>query len=248
MRKTLVAVALLFGTISLSAQTSGQIANYGSSGLSNYSAASQINTLLGPISDANSKLELENTGIKGSPYTSNVFLPANIYYKGEDYGSLYYRYNAYNEEIEIKKQNLENEGIRALGRDKSISIRTSIEGKPMSFKTFIDKKNRTQNGYLTLLQEGKYTLYKRIDVKFTEGQKAQNSFVKATPARFSQFVEYYLEIKGKNRIDEVELKNKKLLNLVETDKKEALKSFLKESDLKLKSEENLIKAISFLNQ
>ncbi len=247
MKKTLITAILSSGIISLSAQTSGQIANYGSSGLSNYSAASQINTILGPISEANSKLEGEKINIQGSPYTSNLFVPAEIHYKDENYGRLYYRYNAYNEEIEIKKQNLDTEGIRALGRDKNISIIT-LNGQPMSFKTFIDKKGRTQNGYLTLLKEGEYTLYKRVDVKFTEGQKAQNSFIKATPARFSQFVEYYLEIDGINRIDQVELKNKKLVNLVKADKKETLKVFLKESGLKTKSEEEMIKAIAFLNK
>ena len=118
----------------------------------------------------------------------------------------------------------------------------------MSFTTFIDSKGLTQNGYLTKLRDGKYSFYKRTDVKFTEGQKAQNSFVPAIPARFSKFTEYYLEVEGRSRIDELELSNRKLLKLVEDDQKEALKQFLKENNIKIKDEYGVYKALEFLNK
>ena len=246
MRRILFAI-VSFATLSTAVgQASGQIANYGSSGLSNAGATSQVNSLLGPMFEANEKRNQQLENIQGSPYTSNIFLPTEVYYKNENYGGLFYRYNAYNEEIEVKVQNIETEGIRALGRDKNISI--IVDGKPMSFKTFIDKNGLTQNGYLTLLSDGKYKLYKRFDVKYTEGQAAQNSFVKAIPPRFSKFTEYYLEVPGKNRIDELEMSNRKLLKLVTDNQKEDLKQYLKENKIKIKHENDVFKALEFLSK
>ncbi|MEM1001505.1 MAG: hypothetical protein AAGH46_02525 [Bacteroidota bacterium] len=227
------------------AQATGQIANYSSSGSAGYAAAGQLNAVLGPISDANTKLSFVNEDFQGSPYTHIDFMPTTLYYGEENLGDLFYRYNAYNEEIEIKKTNLESEGIRALGRDKKIAI--LVNNLPMSFTTFIDKKGLTQNGYLTKLKDGKYSLYKRTDVKYTEGQKAQNSFVPAVPARFSKFTEYYLELEGRNRVDELELSNRKLLKLVDESQRDELKQFLKENKMHIKSEYDIYKVLEFLN-
>jgi len=246
MKNVFFIVAFGFATLAINAQTTGQIANYSSTGSASYSSAGQLNAVLGPIQDANKKLSFEQNDFQGSPYSSDIFLPTTLYYKDENLGNLFYRYNAYNEEIEIKKTNLETEGVRALGRDKNIAI--IINGNPMAFKTFIDKKGLTQNGYLTRLRGGKYSFYRRTDVKFTEGQKAQNSFIPAIPARFSKFTEYYLEIEGNNKIEELELSNRKLIKLVEDDKKDALKAFLKENKIKIKDEYGVYKALEFLNK
>ena len=187
MKKILSALSVLFLAYNASAQTSGQVANYNSSGSATYSAAGQLNSVLGPIQQAKNKLNFDTSNVQGSPYTADIFLPTTLFYGDENMGNIFYRYNAYNEEIEVKKNNSENEGIRALGRDKKIAI--IVNGNPMSFTTFIDKKGLTQNGYLTKLRSGKYSFYRRTDVKYTEGQKAQNSFIPAIPARFSKFTE-----------------------------------------------------------
>ena len=131
-----------------------------------------------------------------------------------------------------------------MGRDKNISIYN--DGKPMSFKTFIDRKGKTTNGYLTLLHDGEtFDLFKRTHVKYTEGSPAQNSFVKATPNRFAHFVEYYMQKKGVDRIDEVQLKKNQLIKAVGGDK-QALSSYLKENSLDIKKEADLIKFFAYL--
>ena len=229
----------------IDAQTTGQIANYTSNGNAGYSSMGQLNTVLGSIKEAKDKLTYNNSNIQGSPYTDNTFRQANLYYGDDNLGQMYYRYNAYNEEIEIKKSILPEEKPRALARDKKIAL--FIDNNPMSFLTFIDKNNLTQNGYLTKLEDGKFTLYRRTDVKFTEGQKSQNSFVKATPARFTQFVEYYLKKEGVDRIDEVLLKKNKILKLVEGNNKDMLKKYLKEKSINVKNELDLIKVIQYIN-
>ncbi len=245
MKNLILSILLLFN-LSIYAQYSGQVMSY-SSGPGNANSLGQLEALLGSISERDSKIRLAPEEILGSPYVYNKFKKGRIFYKDENNGSIFYRYNAYNEEIEIKETNLVDSPIQSLSRDKNISLITA-EGLPLRFSTFIDKNDNTQNGYLYVLQKGIYTLYKSIDVTFKEGQKSPNSFVKARKARFSQFTEYYLEIEGRNRVDEVELSNKKLVKLLPDDTSSKVKQYLKDKKIKITNEQELILVIDFLNE
>ena len=161
--------------------------------------------------------------------------------------NVFYRYNALNEEVEIKKTNTEGENIRSLAKDKELNLR--VNGQKMSFKTFITSDNRTTNGYLTELVNGeKYDLYKRTHVIFKEASAAKNSFAKAVPARFTSFTEIYMQKDGNSRIDEVLPKKAKLLNLLDDSKKAVTVQFLKDNDLNLKNEADMIRVFEFLNR
>lgn len=249
MKKVLLILCLFVGGITF-AQYAGQAVSGTSTAAGSNSSASSamaVGQFLGPMSEANSK-RTKNilAGAKGSPYASNKFAPTTLYYDGEKVGNLYYRYNALNEEIEIKKSVIE-EGNSALINDKKMVL--LVNGNKMSFNTFITSDKRTTNGYLSKLIEGQtYDLYKRITVKFTEGVPAQNSFIAAVPAKFSQFTEYYSQKKGVNRIDQVVTKNSKLLKMLDADLKVKTKTFLKENNLNIKNEADLIKAFEFLNK
>lgn len=246
MKTTMLLGFFAIVSTTVSSQYAGQASSNMSAG-GGAGATGQIYDLMGPINDRLKKNEDLYVGFQGSPYLSNKFLPTTIFYGNKEMGKTYYRYNALNEEIEIKKTNSEDEGIQGLSRDKEISI--LVNGKKMSFKTFTTSKNNTLNGYLVTLIDGKtYDLYKRNYVKFTEGKPAPNSFVKAVPARFSQYTEYYFQKEGVNRMDEIKLKNNHLLKVLNNPKKTELKTFLKENDLNIKEEADLIKVFNFLNQ
>jgi len=183
----------------------------------------------------------------GSPYTNDTFKASKLFYGDELQGIVYYRYNAFNEEIEIKEILDPEAPVRGLLKDKSISI-LDPNNKSLTFRTFIDKKKNTLNGYLIVLEDGQnFTLYKRINVKYSEGTPSPNSFVKATPNRFSHFQEYYLEKKGDNKIVEVQPKKRRLLKLMEDEYKDQLDNYLSESKVNLKDEQELINTIQFLN-
>ncbi len=223
-------------------QTFGGVTNVGGGGGNN----TVVSHLLGDIKSGNEKRSAKSFEIQGSAYTSEEFSPGALHYKGEFESNIFYRYNAYAEELEIKDADITGAPIRGLNRDKDISLITP-EGKSISFQTFIDKKGLTQNGYLTKLAQGKYTFFKRYDVKYTQPQKAQNSFVPATPARFSKFTEFYLSLDGRDRLDELELSNRKFLKLVAEEHIEPLKKHLKEKKIKIKDENDVINVLSFLN-
>lgn len=248
MKKSIFIAFTFFVSIALSAQTTGQLATYNSSRGDGGVTDAMYNYTAGSISEKYSeKSILDDDNIQGSPYTSNSFSPTPLYYKDEKVGNIFYRYNALNEEVEIMNANIEGETIRSLARDKELNIRPN--GQKMSFKTFVTSKKRTTNGYLTeLVNGGEYELYKRIHVKFTEATASQNSFVKAIPARFTKFTEFYMQKKGISRMDEVLPKKGKLLKLIDASKKDAAKQFLKENDLNLKNEADMIKFFEFLNK
>lgn len=228
-------------------QFTGQIAtNMSAGGADQGATAGAIATLLGPVSDASQKRTIDWEKFQGSPYTSMEYEPAELFYKDEKVGDVFYRYNALNEEIEIKESKTQ-QGIRGLNRDKNIYLK--VQGNPMSFKTFIDKNDRTLNGYLTQLVDGEnFDLYRRTHVKFTEGQKAANSFVKDTPSRFSQYEEYYIQKKGVDRIDELVPKKGQLYKLLPAEKRPEAKEFLKDNNLSVTSEEDLIRLMLYLDR
>ena len=245
MKKILFTLILASSTICF-----GQYAGSASSNMSaggGSGAQGAIYDLMGPISERNKKNEDRYVGFQGSPYISEDFLPATIFYGDENVGNIFYRYNALNEEIEIKRYNNDDLPVQGLSRDKKISILSN--GNRMSFKTFTTSDNNTVNGYLTSIIDGEtYDLYKRNYVKFTEGKPAANSFVKAVPSRFTQFTEYYFQKEGVNRMDEIKLKNRQLLKLLDKDTEAKLKDYLKSNDLNIKEEADLLKAFNFLNK
>tara|TARA_R110000764_G_scaffold182371_1_gene268215 strand:- start:37 stop:783 length:747 start_codon:yes stop_codon:yes gene_type:complete len=247
MKKIILFAITVIASTTLPAQYSGQIPTNLGGASQNAAAGAVISNFLGPVNEAYQKRrEIDLDKFQGSPYTSNTFAPTVLKYNDEVVGAIYYRYNALNEEIEIKKTSSEDEAYQALVKDKEISL--LINSKPLSFKTFVTEKNSTINGYLSLIQKGsKYDLYERTLVKFTEGQPAQNSFVAAVPSRFTKFTEFYFQKNGVNRIDQIPQKNKKLIKLVDESKREELKVFLKESNLNIKSEQDLIKVFDYLN-
>ncbi|MEM8508213.1 MAG: hypothetical protein AAF717_10305 [Bacteroidota bacterium] len=238
-------VMIGLGTV-VNAQTTGQFSTYTANTADGGVSDALYNYAMGDLTNKYDKAKSLDAGMEGSPYESNSFAPAQLYFGEELVGNLYYRYNAYNEEIEIKQQNLEGEAIKGLSKDKK--IRVLVNGKSRSFKTFIDKNGNTQNGYLTLLKDGKYKLYEHLGVVFKEAQKAQNTLVKSTPAKFSQFTEYYLESPDGSKIQQLQLNNKKLLKIVGADSQEELAKFLKTEKLKIKEINDLYQVMDFLNQ
>jgi len=244
MKKSVLFLFGILGVSIINAQFTGQAATYTTNADGGVSDA-LYNYATGSISDKYDKSSFEDGSIVGSPYSSNTFLPAQLYYGDEVADNIYYRYNAYNEEVEIKQKNLDEEPIRGLSKDKKIKV-VSL-GKALSFKTFVDKNGNTKNGYLTLLASGDYKLYQHLKVTFKEAKKAENSFVQNIPAKFSQSTEYYLEVTNKNRIDQVELSNKKIIQLVDDEKANELKTFLKENKIKVRDVNDLYTVINFLN-
>ena len=182
----------------------------------------------------------------GTAYEDDKFKPGKIYYKEEYLGDFFYRHNAYNSEIELRRTQLEEEKQIALIKNEDVSL-LDARGREMRYLTFTTKKAKTKEGYLTLLVKGdQYNLYHRLAVKFTEAKPAANSMVNATPSRFSHFTEFYAQEEGSGKITEIPSKPSKFLKMFGA-KKQGLGKWIKSEKLDLKNEANLIKVFEFMN-
>lgn len=183
---------------------------------------------------------------QGSQYLASTFEKSNIYVGDELLGAYYSRYNAYNQEIEIKKTNLEEEQFKALIHDEK--VRVVFVDKEIQYTSFINKDGLKQNDYLISKTNGtKYRLYQRISVKYKEGQKSQNSFVAAIPPKYSQFSEYYLKDLNSNLVSYVPAKKSKILKLFKNNEQIQIANIIKKRGFNLKKELDLVQLFDFAN-
>lgn len=247
MKKLIWCLCAFLGTFSLTAQSNSPFS------VNQMTSTSGASGLLMSQAMSN-KLRVVDKGNKGpskdyigSPYLSDNFTRTTLYYDGVKENTVLYRFNAYNQEIELKNSIDSEATIYAVNKDKKIGI--NVLNSLMSFKTFITSKKKTINGYLINIFDGEeYDLYKRIIMKYSPGRPSPNSFVPDVPARFSEFTEYYFQKKDVNRIDEILLSNKKLLKLLDGETKNKVKIYLKDNNLNVKNEIDLIKVFEFLNK
>jgi hypothetical protein len=182
----------------------------------------------------------------GTPYSTENFIKSKLFYGDEPQGDFYVRYNALNSIIEIKKTNSPEEEAKQLYADKNVVIK--YLNKELRFTTYINKKEETKNGYLSLIHDGsQYKLYHRLAVKFSEGKSAPNSMVADIPNRFAHFEEFYYQKVGVDRIDYLPLKKGGFLKQLDKEKRDATKAFLKENTINLHSEADLIRTFEFIN-
>ncbi|MGY8916599.1 MAG: hypothetical protein ACKVJF_16135, partial [Flavobacteriales bacterium] len=183
----------------------------------------------------------------GSPYLNESFSSCKLYANNEQIGSFFYRYNAYRDEIELK-ESLSNPQISSLVQNKQFRI---IDGSNIyTYNTIVSKKNEHSQGHLNLLEDGEFfSLYRKDFVTFKKGAPAANSMVKATPDKFTNFMEYYYVDKNSGDEQAYFLDNnlKNFVNSQKKEKKEKIKTILKEQKLNTKKEEDLIKLFKLLN-
>ncbi len=181
----------------------------------------------------------------GSPYINPTFRPCKIYWRGEEYGDFFYRYNALNDEVEIRA--VADKGPTAsLNLDKMLRVVDSQN--KFSLLTLLTPKQGYRNGYADLIFEGKnVNLYKRTKAKYTPGTKPANSLVRGTPDKFSHFAEYYFKPSDKEYAIFIERRSKKFLENFEASKKDDLKVFMKENKVNLNDEKDLMVLFNYIN-
>lgn len=184
----------------------------------------------------------------GSAFETEEFKKGKVSYKEEDLGEYYYRYNIYSREIEVKKTLLEEEKHQALIRDPNVILIPSQGAKKYRFLSFINEKGEKEEGYLITLYVGKsYTMYKFLEVKFSEAKAAANSMVNPKPSKFTQFTEYYFQ-QNEAPISILPSNKKKLLSQFEASQHTIMKQFIKQEKIDLSSELDLIRLMAFMDQ
>ncbi|MDO6470142.1 hypothetical protein [Maribacter sp. 1_MG-2023] len=179
----------------------------------------------------------------GSAYVTDSFIPGKVYYDDEHLGDVYYRYNAYNNEIELKKTNLPEEKEIALIKDEKITLKA--KDVQLKFSNFYTSKNSYESGYLNLIYTGNnYTVYERIYITYSEGKPAQNSMVNPIPSKFTNYVNYFIQTDSEDRIKEIPTKKNKFISMFDESNSFQIEEYIKNENLNLKNKIDIIKIIN----
>ncbi|MCX2679795.1 hypothetical protein OOZ15_07590 [Galbibacter sp. EGI 63066] len=189
-------------------------------------------------------LELEN--INGSPYLNESFTKGKVFYKDSLMGEHFLRYNAYSDEVELKRTVLKEESIKALLKDKYIYC--TISGVPVVYTSYSNDKEQMLNGYLLKITEGsQYSLYVKKTKIFKEGKISTNSLAQSIPPKFVDETEYYIGKHHDNIKIHLPVKKRKLLQVFNIALRPKIKKYIKQHKIKLKDKNELVKLIAHVN-
>ena len=198
--------------------------------------------LLSQIQNPGDEIKYDIGQIQGSPYENTSFTKGDLYYKGKLLKSVFYRYNSYSDEIEIKETFLPEEDYKALVKDFDLTLVS--DKATYTLRTFT-KDSKEATGYFKLLESGTYSVLKHTYTKYKEGKPAANSMVNPIPSRFTTYTDYFLS--GPSiKITYIE-KKKEILKVFSNDKQKSIKNLIKDNNLNFKNESDFISLVKLLN-
>ncbi len=137
--------------------------------------------------------EAQFNSIKEEAYANPSFVQGKIFQEDKLIkDDVPMRYNAYADEIEIKK-NTSDENYSALIKDPNIFVKIFKD-----IYVFVPYEGSNEKGgYFNVLSDGKtYDLYKKTTATFREPQKARTNYERDSPPSFTKTTTYYLVQNG----------------------------------------------------
>lgn len=191
------------------------------------------------VSGNNSSI-LTEKDIDGSPYLNDEFFKGTIYTVQKlKYIDIPLRYNIYNDNLEFKTPTNE---IQALVTPEIVE-KAIIGEIQLEYLHYI-KSNKTNKGFLILLEEGKVSLFSKPEVVFKEATEPA-AYKQAEPARFVRKTETCFMRIG-NEPARLITNKKELISLFPNDQ-EKIESFIVKKKLKINKPEDLRKVVVFYN-
>ncbi|MEW2922878.1 hypothetical protein AB1A65_15495 [Muricauda sp. ANG21] len=182
--------------------------------------------------------------IDGTIYLNENFTLGTLYDEGEAFKKLYMRYDAYNDEVELK-ESLDSDVVRAMVKHPIYSC--SINGNEYYYATFIDEDGNSQTGYLTPVVTGEdYTLLVKHIKVFKEGKPAKTSLDNSFPHRFLDKTEYYV---SRNNETPVFMKTRKsdVLSVFSEDDQKPIKNYMKHKRSNVGDHQDLLNLFAYGN-
>jgi hypothetical protein len=175
----------------------------------------------------------------GSPYLNDEFTKGTIILSdGKKYENILLRYNIYNDMFEFQK------GNEALSIDKDKHFSCFTYGI-YTFKYFeFEYKSKIESGYLEQVIEGDFSLYMKHIVILKDAEES-GAYQEATNPTFYSQKPIFMIGNGPDRI--VEIKNSKDLNNKFKELEETINNYTGNKKLKLKSKDDFIELINYLN-
>lgn len=208
-----------------------------------------ITAVTGELSDINrfrsavkilKEVKPDSAGFKfeGDPFLSPVFKPGEVIDNdGNKYVDIPLRYNIYNDNFEFRKDEIPY-ALPAKDFAKTILL----DNKLFRYSDYFYKGKKS--GYLEVISEGRYTLYRLHRITFEE-PKAELAYQDARPGKFRKLSpEYFLS--DENSTPQHFSNKTQLLDLFPNES-EKIKNFIRDKRIKIKKEPDLIILTEYLN-
>ncbi|MCX2719073.1 hypothetical protein [Lentiprolixibacter aurantiacus] len=176
--------------------------------------------------------------LEGTPYDNDEFQTGKIFINNAQSIPALLRYNAFEDYIEVKDKN----GIYALlKRD---YVHATIKGEKYAVFLYLIGKKEVKEGYFVPLTQGPIILLKKKSKMYYYGSKG-DGIRPDKPARFEDKTYYYLKVND-DIPKEVKLRKKSILGVLGNTGK--TNKIIKEKDLNISEESNLVLLIKELNK
>ncbi|MFD2101647.1 hypothetical protein [Flagellimonas iocasae] len=182
--------------------------------------------------------------IDGTIYLNENFTLGTLYDEGVAFKKLYMRYDAYNDEVELK-ENLGSDVVRSMVKHPMYSC--AVNGNEYYYSVYIDEDGVSQKGYLTPIVKGEeYTLLVKHRKVFKEGKAARNSLEKSFPHRFLDKTEYYVSVMGEPAVF-MKTKKAEVLSLFSEEDQKAIKDYFKDRRPNVNDDHDLLNLFTYAN-
>lgn len=182
--------------------------------------------------------------IDGTIYLNENFTLGTLYDEGVAFKKLYIRYDAYNDEVELK-ESLGSDVVRSMLKHPVYSC--SVNGNEYHYIMYTDEDGESQKGYLTpLVAGGDYTLFVKHRKVFKEGKEARNSLEKSFPHRFLDRTEYYVSRTGEMPVF-MKTKKSDVLSMFSDEDRDAVKDYIKDKRTNVNDDADLLNLFAYAN-
>ena len=189
----------------------------------------------------------EDFNIKGSRFLNRNFEMGAIYSREVLKSKSYMRYDAYNDEVQIKINDSDTTNL-VLRKDEDIYC--VLSGKKMYYKNYYNKKKQIKGGYLFKIAEtDSLILFERRLKRFKDGKEPVSSFELPVASRFVSGRELYYENKNSAKVYYLHTNKKAIFGLFNhNDTKAAkIKEFISKSKLNLKEPKSVAQVFFYYN-
>jgi len=176
--------------------------------------------------------------IEGSAYVNETYTMGNTYVNGREI-NLLMRYNAYIDQVEMidKRQ-------KKFNLLKRLDLKAEIEGKTYALRDYYEN-GALRQAYFNPLNEGKVVLLYRPKKVFVQAEKPENGYDAYNPPHYKDDSGYYLQ-RGVEPAEEINLGKGQVMRFLR-DKSGEVKDYIRQNDLKLRNETELIQVLDYYN-
>ncbi len=193
------------------------------------------------FADGTSVMESDYSNVLGSPYLIDEWREGSvILISGKVFQKISLKYSEKDDEVYFKNEKNEpmsfNEKVRSFTLKEDDKLHLYQNGYP-------DGLGITNKSYLDVLAQGKTAEFLKRSSKSVIDSKDYASAV--INRRFMEVIKYYLFLSSKMYV--VKKDQKSILSVFTNDKQEELLKFIKDNNLNLKNEIDIVKVINYYN-